>query len=50
MKKETEETPRYRIDCAYGNVYEYDQGSHAYIFCGKTAAFTKAELKRMKKE
>jgi len=26
---------KYRFDDAYGAVYEYDEDSDAYIFCGK---------------
>jgi len=30
---------RFRIDNAYGVVYEYDENSGAYVFCGKFHGF-----------
>ena len=41
MKKE-----QYRIENE--NIYEYDEGSSAYIFYAKTYAVTKNELKYIK--
>ena len=30
---------KYRIDNAYGKVYEWDRSSGAYVFCGSFYAF-----------
>ena len=44
---------RFRIDDAYGAVYEYDEDSNAYIFCGTFRAFgitpKMSEAKQIKK-
>ena len=44
---------RFRIDDAYGAVYEYDEDSNAYIFCGKFHTFgitpVMSEAKQIKK-
>ena len=39
---------KYRIDEVYGNVYEYDETAHAFIFYAKIIALTDEEMNEIK--